>query len=309
MLGTGIQGEVEGIPYGVRLTIPSYSILPGRLALGLPTHSASLMAPGPEDPRALLFRGGVFVLFNLQFRNNDRRQVLYDHSARRLVTLTVAGMALQRAEKNWMPFVHEDALHFVYQLDPLVVLRCDERSGACDCVAPSPCRGGTEAFNTRRALARGGTPLAHVADGLFFGLVHSTFTLVADHAIRGHLVLFSTRQMGVVALSSAVPLPEALTACYADTVPWDVQFPSSVTLLGNTSSALLLLGVHVRDAMSSLLLLDLQEPLDKALRRVDAESCAELAQGGGGGGGACIRWRVLGDGAVDTTLQHALQAG
>ena len=133
--------------------------------------------------------------------------------------------------------------------------------------APSPCRGGVA--DTRRALARGGTPLTQVREGLFFGLIHSTFKLVVDHAIRGHLALFSARPFGVVALSSAVPLPEALVSCYADTVPWDVQFPSSVTLLGGnaTDSALMLLGVHVRDAMSSLLLVDLQEPLDVALAR------------------------------------------
>jgi hypothetical protein len=77
--------------------------VPGSGAVvGLPTHSANLMAPGPEDPRALLFRGGVLVAFNLQFRNNDRRMVLYDHDSRRIVALRVEGMPLQRAEKNWM---------------------------------------------------------------------------------------------------------------------------------------------------------------------------------------------------------------
>jgi len=117
--------------------------------------------------------------------------------------------------------VLDDELYFVYQLDPLVVLRCDVASGACACAWPSPCRGNVA--DTRRALARGGTALARVGSHLFFGLIHSTFKLVVDHAIRGHLVLFSTRPFGVVALSSAVPLPEALAACYADTVPWDVQ--------------------------------------------------------------------------------------
>jgi hypothetical protein len=48
--------------------------------VGLPTHSANLMAPGPEDPRALIYKGDVLVVFNLQFRNNDRRQVVYNHN-------------------------------------------------------------------------------------------------------------------------------------------------------------------------------------------------------------------------------------
>ena len=60
--------------------------------------------------------------------------------------------------------------------------------------------------------------------------------------------------------------------------------------------------------MSSLLLLDLQEPLDVALRRVTAASCAERAVGAGGTG-ECLRWNVLRDGEVDAVLEKALAAG
>ena len=30
-----------------------------------------------------------------------------------------------RQEKNWAPFVHEGALHFIYSFDPLIILRHD----------------------------------------------------------------------------------------------------------------------------------------------------------------------------------------
>jgi hypothetical protein len=110
-----------------------------------------------------------------------------------------------------------------------------------------------------------------------------------------------------------------LTARRAPCPPRTV--PSSVTLLGGeaaegalanatgAATALLLLGVHVRDAMSSLLLLDLQEPLDVALRRVTAASCAERAGDGGSAAGECARWHVLRDGEVDAVLERALAAG
>ena len=276
----------------------------GRI-VGLPTHSANLMAPGPEDPRVIIFRGSVLVLFNLQFRNNDRRQVLYDHDKHTLVVLNVEGLAFQRAEKNWMPFVHADALHFIYQLEPLVVIRC-ELTGACVCIVPDCLREERGPYDTRKALARGGTSLNRVADNLFFGLIHSTF---GDHAIRGHMLLFSTAPMGVVAISSTLPVPEALASCYATTVPWDVQFPSSVTILGESALAAsnFLVGVHVRDAMASLLFVDMFEPLGVAVGKIHEAKCLAKVDGVSGGGNlTCSRWEVLGDGRVDATLAKGL---
>ena len=279
--------------------------------VGLPTHSANLMAPGPEDPRALIYKGDVLVVFNLQFRNNDRRQVVYNHNTLKIVVLTVEGLTLQRAEKNWMPFIVQDELHFIYQLDPLVVLRCDVLTGKCTCVVPS-CSN-LPPFNTRNAIARGGTSMVKVAENLFFGFLHSTFR-GEDHAIRGHMMLFSTSPMGVVAVSSEVPYPDALLFCYMNTVPWDVQFPSSVTLLGGdlASTKSLLLGVHVRDAMSSLLLLELNEPLLNTIKRVRDGACLEGASGNSelvGGVLPCKKWKVYKDGQIDGILKEILKIG
>ena len=39
-------------------------------------------------------------------------------------------------EKNWLPIVHQGMLHFVYSLEPLVVLRCEIPSGRLDFVDP-----------------------------------------------------------------------------------------------------------------------------------------------------------------------------
>jgi hypothetical protein len=41
-----------------------------------------------------------------------------------------------RREKNWLPFVHEEVVHFIYSFEPLVVLRCDPRSGRLEFVDP-----------------------------------------------------------------------------------------------------------------------------------------------------------------------------
>jgi hypothetical protein len=294
--------------------------------VGVPTHSAPLMAPGPEDPRSIVIGGKLLINYNLQFRNNDRRMVLMEHATGRMSTLEIAGLPQQRAEKNWMPFVHEGSLHFIYQLDPLVILRCEhegEDSGRCTCVVPE-CNG--QQYNTRKALARGGTGLTPIPlpggggggdSGLLFGLIHSTFgnLRVGDHAIRGHFVLVSTRPWGVVAVSSSLVIPESLKSCYqTKTVPWDVQFPSSFAFLGGDERRHLVIGVHVRDAMSALLVADLGEPLRALLAQAQESLCEDGGSAGAGGGakgaavaaGACRKWKVLKDGEVDATLTKGI---
>jgi predicted GH43/DUF377 family glycosyl hydrolase len=47
----------------------------------------------------------------------------------------LAGPDPERHEKNWMPFVRDGALHFLYSCSPTIVLRCDVRSGALTSVA------------------------------------------------------------------------------------------------------------------------------------------------------------------------------
>ncbi|MEO7398499.1 MAG: glycosyltransferase, partial [Ilumatobacteraceae bacterium] len=64
-----------------------------------------------------------------------------------------------RHEKNWMPFVHEDELHFVYAVAPTVILRCDVDNGHVDVLheaegptSAEPLRGGSQGI----PLDRGG---------------------------------------------------------------------------------------------------------------------------------------------------------
>ena len=244
--------------------------------IGVPTHSQFLMAPGPEDPRVIVFEGEILVVFNHQYRNDDRRMILYNHAQKRLSELSIEGLTQARAEKNWMPFVHDGALHLVYQMTPLIVIRCTLPSGKCACVMPVGGCVGAQAVS-KGVTARGGTPLTQVADGLFAGLLHSTYR---HHMIRAHLVLLSTKPWGWVTISGPLPVPESLPGCYEGQVPWDVQFPSSMVLLGPNADALLM-GMHVRDAMGALIHVNLGTTMPDYLRDVTAASCEEEEGGGG----------------------------
>ena len=290
--------------------------------VGIPTHSASLMAPGPEDPRAILIDGELIILFNLQFRNNDRRMVLFNYMTKKLSVMKAPGLVFTRAEKNWMPFVYKNKLHVIYLMDPLIILEC-KLDGECICLEGS---GGCKQNTNRHILARGGSPLTPLGNsGLYIGLLHATFgnNRVGDHAIRGHFFILSTRPWGVVVMSSSLDIPFALKECYRQkTVPWDVQFPSSLVLLGNknnhdtnengsdtqskdegaTYHQHMLIGVHIRDSMSSLLHADMQEPLNILLKSMDS-LCEKRNPDNND---ECLQWKVLRDGQVDPLLHTLL---
>ncbi len=140
---------------------------------------------------------------------------------------------------------------------------------------------------------------------MYFGFIHATFgnNNVGDHAIRAHMVIFSTTPMGAVAVSSSLSIPSALLKCYKHgTVPWDVQFPSTFTLLGESARAAqhLLLGVHIRDSMASLLHVDLHGAMEDILKEL-AGACLKK-----GTDGKCTQWQVFKDGQLDAALKKGI---
>lgn len=113
--------------------------------------------PGPviglEDVRLIDLRGHWMASATVRDRNEAWRCEIA------LADLEADGHDLRvlrspngdRHEKNWMPFLRGDALHFVYSLAPTVVLRYDDRTGVLDtvstCAAPpwaDELRGGSQ---------------------------------------------------------------------------------------------------------------------------------------------------------------------
>lgn len=85
---------------------------------------------GFEDCRAFWFRDRPWLTATVRDRNLEQRNQIA------LLELDT-NWALQRihlqnsvepeqTQKNWMPFVKDDAIHFIYRMDPMTVLRVDE---------------------------------------------------------------------------------------------------------------------------------------------------------------------------------------
>jgi tetratricopeptide (TPR) repeat protein len=87
---------------------------------------------GFEDCRLFVWRGKLHACATVRDRNPEQRAEVV------LLTLDPAsgiervefmrGYASDRHQKNWLPFVEDDELNFIYATDPLTVLRFDERA-------------------------------------------------------------------------------------------------------------------------------------------------------------------------------------
>lgn len=84
-----------------------------------------------------------------------------------------------RHEKNWMPFVHDDVLHYVYACDPLTILRVDPGTGRCTAVSEEASPICCEDF-------RGGSQGIPFDDGYLF-VIHQ---VAEDQTWRGYVHRF-----------------------------------------------------------------------------------------------------------------------
>ena len=91
-----------------------------------------------EDVRPLEFKQSL-ILTGSARDSNDRMRMMfgvYDElrnrlSLKKLHIKNSEMLKEQRDEKNWMPFVMNDELMFVYSVNPHVILRCEVESGEC----------------------------------------------------------------------------------------------------------------------------------------------------------------------------------
>jgi predicted GH43/DUF377 family glycosyl hydrolase len=123
---------------------------------------------GYEDCRLVELDGRWYATATVCDMNPvERREIaLLDLDGAEIVhARPLAGPDPERHEKNWMPFVRDGALHFLYSCSPTIVLRCHLQSGALTSVAERelPAAGGF----------RGGSQGVAVEGGHLF-VIHQT---------------------------------------------------------------------------------------------------------------------------------------
>lgn len=118
-----------------------------------PAPDSKFRLMGPEDPRVLL-REFVnvhgkkdqepIIIFNLLSNALDKRRGIHGFKPfdnNRAIVFRLKGLVPRGVEKNWTPFFdhsldsNDETINFVYNFDPLVVIRCSLFNGYCDHVS------------------------------------------------------------------------------------------------------------------------------------------------------------------------------
>jgi glycosyltransferase involved in cell wall biosynthesis/predicted GH43/DUF377 family glycosyl hydrolase len=147
---------------------------------GPPRHPSRV--EGYEDCRLIEVGGRWFATATVRDRNADERCeiALLSLDGSEIDTTTVlSGPHPGRHEKNWMPFVSDSSLCFLYSCDPTEVLRCETSTGGLEYLSR---RSGPSAA----AAFRGGSQGLAVDDGWLF-VVHEATDY---HGARSYLHRF-----------------------------------------------------------------------------------------------------------------------
>lgn len=132
--------ERDGVLNSIVIQTPLDNII----FVDYPSHSRFPCPEAYEDSRSIILNENlVLIVNNPQHDRCDRTMVALFiplPSAEELECqsilrpshiVTLSYEKARRTEKNWMPFVRENKLYFVYSVNPHVVLHCDTETGQC----------------------------------------------------------------------------------------------------------------------------------------------------------------------------------
>ena len=157
-----------------------------------------------EDPRVFVVHNEVYVTFTrLSYYPTQQRCIgITKFNEWNPVCLQVENMTKNLIEKNWTPFVKDDELYFVYNFDPLIIIKYDfNPNGMCNVVfRQNDC---TLPIDTSQTYLRGGTNMLQFKDEYYICACHSR---IIDTCFRyyTHIVLIDTKKWQIVYLSKPV---------------------------------------------------------------------------------------------------------
>ena len=109
-------------------------------------------------------------------------------------------------DKHWAPYVSNDSLHFVHNIDPVHVLKC-AINGSCDFAHYEGTRSANHVFHVRQIHLRGGTPFVEYQWPYYIGFAHSLLYKRRDYHKRyysAHLMVYNAQTTRFVYCSASV---------------------------------------------------------------------------------------------------------
>ena len=159
---------------------------------------------GGEDPRLIILNNKVYVVFTCVFNDNDihRGIAITEFENYNPILLKLKNNKFNNIEKNWAPFVKDNELYFIYNFDPLVILKYDFNShGLCDIVFT---QNNIELpINVNSKFLRGGSNLIHYKNEYFIGACHSRVHYNGIY-YNTHFILLDTKKWKIIYLSKPI---------------------------------------------------------------------------------------------------------
>lgn len=163
-----------------------------------------------EDPRIIILNEEVYVIFTCEARHKHlTRGIAVTHfDSYNPILLKLKGDVFNPVEKNWAPFVKDNQIYFVYNYDPLVIIRYDlNKEGLCDIVFTQ--ENTALPIHTSIKYIRGGSNLIpykseNFDDGRYYiGGCHSRVHQNGIH-YNTHIIVLDTIEWKIVYLSKPV---------------------------------------------------------------------------------------------------------
>jgi hypothetical protein len=159
-----------------------------------------------EDPRLVVLKNKVYIIFIClsPYENQGRCIGISEFNEWNPIFLQIEGVNKNIIEKNWAPFVKDDELYFVYNYDPLVILKYDlNLNGVCqivfrqeNCEMPR---------DTSTTYLRGGSNLIKYnnSNRYYIGGCHSRISKDAFYHFT-HLILLDVENWALIYVSKPV---------------------------------------------------------------------------------------------------------
>ena len=228
-----------------------------------------------EDPRAFYCGDDLYLSFNsLVEGHNEARSIkigkvnVHDWT---LSETTDMDMRIQKIEKNWVPFVHENMVHFIYNISPHKVFFRDSflphRLQAYD-----PCENFQlfdELWEKKWGRISGGTP-ARLVNDEYISFFHSRFKQGPIHCYA--IGAYTFEKEPPFTITSITPHPILFRNMYDSKVEHTSNplvkclFPAGFAFPNNSDTTVLYLSIGENDVATKVLTINTSELLSSMLR-------------------------------------------
>jgi len=204
-----------------------------------------------EDPRLIVFQEQLVVVYNDLIGVNRRMHLAFlkENGTVAKIQLLLKEGPLLKTEKNWVPFIHEKQLYFIYKASPWTILEW-QPDGICRLTAETAI-----SIPTQYGSLSGGTPAIRVGDE-YISFFHHRFGSTRSYASWNRYIYligaYTFEASPPFRLKKVTSAPLSYPGAYnLFTNPKKILYPAGLL---ETADALLL-SVGVNDERTELLLL------------------------------------------------------